>query len=438
MNPQLVIGLGFGDEAKGSHVDFLTRRAAGPVTVVRFNGGAQCGHGVTTVDGQTHVFRQFGAGTFAGALTYLSRHVLVNPITLQREAEALSKHGLKDPLGLISLDREALVTNVYHVAANRLAETLRGDNRHGSCGMGIGETVADSIAHPEMALNVGDLLDRTTLRKKLQFTRELKLSHFAGRGLSGHDPNWSALSNHDVELQVERYFLLGKMLVMVDRDRLKTLLEQGMDLIFEGAQGVLLDQDYGFHPHTTWSKTTFENALALLDEAGFDSAQATRIGITRAYATRHGDGPMPTEQPDGQYLGDWNNKTNDFQGNFRTGHFDAVLARYAQRVVGRLDELVITNLDKVKADRPKMCMFYRMPPGVLFRDLPVQPGRTSNLKFQEQLTRDLSQAEAIYRELESPGELVHAIHGVMETPISWCSTGPTAADKVPGPNYPRE
>lgn len=430
MNIALVLGLGFGDESKGKTTDVLCREATGPAVVIRFSGGPQAGHNVVTPDGRHHTFRQFGAGTFAGASTYLSRHMLVNPITLEREAAALYLKGVRDPLELLFVDREALVTSIYHVAANRLAETLRGKDRHGSCGMGIGECIEDSLEYPKMALKIGDLEDKSILRKKLAFSRGLKLSRFADFDLPHDDPDWAAILDPDVEHQVERYHALSQQFPIVDRDWMRHLVGQPGNLVFEGAQGVLLDQDYGFHPHTTWSKTTFENALELLDEAGFDSAQARRIGVTRAYATRHGAGPLPTEDTSGMYAGDRDNVTNEFQEGFRVGAFDAVLARYARRVIGRLDELVVTNLDKVRTERPKMCIAYRLPPGgMVVNNLPVRPQRTTDLRFQQQLTRDLRQAQPIYRELPSRHALVDAIEQVMETSVSWCSTGPSAEAK---------
>jgi len=430
MNISLIVGMGLGDEGKGAHCDFLARRAKGAVTVVRYNGGAQAGHNVVTPDGRHHTFRQFGAGTFAGAETYLSRHMLVNPVTLEREAKALSQQGLKDPLKLVSLDREALVTNLYQVAANRLTETLRGRSRHGSCGMGIGETVADAMAYPEMALRVEDLQNRPILRKKLSFSRELKFVRFTGMGLSEYEPNWIAINESDIEAQVDRYIALGSLFRIVDRIRLRHLLTQSMDLIFEGAQGVLLDQDYGFHPYTTWSSTTFKNALELLDEARFDSAQATRIGITRAYMTRHGVGPFPTEDTSIEIEGDRDNITNEYQQRFRVGAFDTVLAQYARRVVGRLDEVVVTNLDKIKSKRPKICTGYQFPLGVVFKRLRVQTVCPPQISIQEQLTTGLQKARPVYREMKSRQELIDTIQQVLEAPVQWCSIGPTAADKL--------
>ena len=435
MKVAIVVGLGFGDEGKGAHVDFLTRRVKGPVTVVRFNGGAQAAHNVVTSDGRHHTFRQFGAGTFAGAYTYLSRFMLVNPVTLYLEAQLLRRLGVGEPLAKIFIDREALVTNPYQIAANRLMEAIRGEQRHGSCGMGIGETVADSIAHPEMTLRMEDLLNREVLRKKLSFSHELKRAHFQSTGFSLNNPAWAAIVDTDMDFQVDRYSELGKLFQIVDRVRLEYLLFRPGTVIFEGAQGVLLDQDYGFHPYTTWSNTTFDNALELLRDADYDCAEATRIGIIRAYSTRHGAGPLPTEDAPEGIDGDVDNITNEYQQAFRIGAFDAVLARYARQVVGHLDEVVVTNLDKVTTTQPRICTAYEFPSGVRLERLHVNASRPLNTGIQHKITEGLRQAKPVYRDLVSRRELVLAINMVLKTPISFCSIGPTAAAKLTARQY---
>src|SRR5215831_1774195 len=144
----IVVDLGYGDAGKGGIVDWLCHRAArvaagGPVhTVVRFNGGAQAAHNVVTPDGRHHTFAQFGSGTFTpGVRTHLSRFMLVDPLALAAEAGHLASAGIPDPLGGLTVDRAALLTTPYHRAANRAREVARvAAARHGSCGMGIGET----------------------------------------------------------------------------------------------------------------------------------------------------------------------------------------------------------------------------------------------------------------------------------------------------------
>ena len=163
----IVVDLGFGDSGKGTITDALVRQTDA-AWVVRFNGGAQAGHAVVTGDGREHIFSQFGAGTFVpGVRTYLSRFMVLHPGGLLREAEVLEKKGVEEPLSRVVIDPGAKVITPFHQAANRLREILRGDSRHGSCGLGVGETMHHSLEHPEEAVVAGDLSHPDRLFRKL-------------------------------------------------------------------------------------------------------------------------------------------------------------------------------------------------------------------------------------------------------------------------------
>ncbi|NUU25051.1 MAG: adenylosuccinate synthetase, partial [Streptomycetaceae bacterium] len=170
----VVVDLGFGDAGKGTVVDHLCARPGARVrAVVRFNGGAQAAHNVVTDDGRHHTFAQFGSGTFSpGVETHLSRFMLLDPLALAAEADHLAALGVPDPLGQLTVDREALLITPFHAAANRARELARGAGRHGSCGMGVGETAAFALAHPELAPRAGDAQDPPALRRKLTAVRD--------------------------------------------------------------------------------------------------------------------------------------------------------------------------------------------------------------------------------------------------------------------------
>ena len=136
------------------------------------------------------------------------------------------------------------------------------------------------------------------------------------------------------------YAAFAGRVTLVDSACLTSLLRAG-PVVFEGAQGVLLDEWHGFHPYTTWSTTTFANAETLLAETG---QTAARLGVVRCYLTRHGPGPLVTEDPTLE-LADRHNARNQWQGRFRTGHFDAVALRYALEVAGGVDGIALTHLD---------------------------------------------------------------------------------------------
>lgn len=347
----IVVGLGYGDEGKGVTVDHLVRqhKASG---VVRFNGGAQAAHNVVLPDGRHHTFSQFGAGTLAGAATILSKHTLVNPHALFVEWEKLRELGYW-PLGKISVQRGALVTTPYHVAANRLREFLRGQNRHGSCGMGIGETVA--LQRQGLELRVEDLRNPKLTRRKLMdirdhFQRELVPS-IVERGINAHHLTAPLFKTGVVEEALEVYRVFVKAVPMIEA------LEFDADehVVFEGAQGVLLDQFYGFHPHTTWSDVTPANAREQL--AGY-AGEIRTVGVIRSYMTRHGAGPFVTEDPAlAARFPEAHNDHGAWQGAWRVGWTDLAALDYALDAIGGVDDLAVTHLDRVEGDW-KICLGY--------------------------------------------------------------------------------
>ena len=167
----IVQGLGFGDEGKGATVDFLCREL-GAELVVRYCGGSQAGHNVVLPDGRRHVFSQFGAGTLAGASTYLGEQVVIDPPALVREAAHLRDLAGADPFAKLTVHPRALVTTIYHQLLNQLRESARGERRHGSCGRGIGETRRYWLRYGGDAVIAADLEDRQTLAGKLELLRQ--------------------------------------------------------------------------------------------------------------------------------------------------------------------------------------------------------------------------------------------------------------------------
>ncbi|MEV5827112.1 adenylosuccinate synthetase [Spirillospora sp. NPDC052242] len=406
----IVVDLGFGDAGKGTVVDHLC--AASPVhAVVRFNGGAQAAHNVVAVDGRHHTFAQFGSGTFTpGVRTHLSRFMLVDPLALAAEADHLREVGVGDALDRLTVDGDALLTTPYHRAAGRARERARGAERHGSCGMGIGETAAYALAH-EDAPRAGDCRSPARLRRRLAAVRDRYRDAFPG----------SPEDVPDVDDCVAAFTAFADRVRVVDGGHLRTLLAGG-PVVFEGAQGVLLDEWHGFHPYTTWSTTTFGNAEALLREAG---GGAARLGVVRAYATRHGPGPFVTEDAAlTRELPEPHNGTGPWQGPFRAGHLDAVALRYAREVTGGMDGVAVTHLD-VAGARPdlRVCRAYRVGGATVERLAPNPAGR---LDLQEDLTRRLLAARPVYAPLVRPEE---AVEEAVRAPVVLRSFGPTAADK---------
>ncbi|MBY8880659.1 adenylosuccinate synthetase [Actinacidiphila acidipaludis] len=406
----VVVDLGYGDAGKGAVVDRLCR--TGEFTaVVRFNGGAQAAHNVVTEDGRHHTFAQFGSGTLRGVPSHLSRFCCVDPAALAAEADHLRSLGVPDPYALLSADRRALLTTPYHAAANRLRERARGTARHGSCGMGVGETAAYALAHPQDAPTVGDCASRPRLLRLLRLLRD-RLADELG-----------PLPAPPVEDCVEVFTAFARAVTLTGEDHLARLARRG-PLVLEGAQGVLLDEWRGFHPYTTWSTTTFANAEALLAEAGRPDS-ALRLGVVRTYTTRHGPGPLVTENAElPPLLPEPHNGHGRWQGAFRIGHFDAVAHAYAVEVCGGVDALAVTHLDAVTRCRSlRICRAYGVDGTLVER---LAPGPPQDLVHQAELTgRLLRAAPALWDTPgRAPGDWVAALGGLLGAPVLLTSSGP--------------
>ncbi len=416
MNHVIVVDLGYGDSGKGGVVDWLCSTRGGvphlrgaPVhAVVRFNGGAQAAHNVVTADGRHHTFAQFGSGTFTpGVRTHLSRFMLVDPLALAAEAAHLASVGVGDALDRLTVDRDALLTTPYHRAANRARELARGRDRHGSCGLGIGETMRYALEYPDDAPRVADCAAPRTLARKLGGLRD---------ALTGELGPLDAPGVADVCDACQAF--AGRV-ALVDGGYLHRLLRTGA-VVFEGAQGVLLDEWRGFHPYTTWSTTTFANAETLLAEAG---ETALRLGVVRCYLTRHGPGPFVTEDPTLE-LPEPHNGHGAWQGAFRAGHQDAVALRYAVEVSGGVDAVALTHLDTAARHPLRVCRSYRADGDRLTR---ITPGPPRDLRWQERLTGMLLRARPEYS--DPVGDWPGVVEEVVGAPVVLRSAGPTAGHK---------
>jgi len=345
----VVIGAGFGDEGKGLITDALAAAAGGDCLVVRHNGGAQAGHTVVTPDGRRHVFSHVGSGALAGATTYLSRFFVANPILYLAERERLRDLGV-DPV--VHLDRDAPVSTPWDMLINQVAEAARGRHRHGSCGIGFGETV-ERQQDPRFALCAGDLEDRDGLRRRLDDIRRRYVpARFTALGVSPSEEQAELLRSDGL---MARYLADVRRFLETVRQADIGVLRRARHVVFEGAQGLLLDQDRGWFPHVTRSHTGLRNAAALALEAGIERLEVTYV--TRAYATRHGNGPLPHEIAGLPYprVRDETNRPNAFQGTLRFARLDLdLLARSIATDLGDTPaglavdhRLAVTCLDQI-------------------------------------------------------------------------------------------
>lgn len=370
MTARIVVGLGYGDEGKGTIVDFLARGHEVPVTVVRFNGGGQAAHNVVDADGTHHVFSQFGSGTLAGARTHLSRFMLIDPFALHAEAVHLAgimlpgveiTAALTKIFNLITIDRDCTVVTPFHIAANRLKETMRGDKRHGSCGMGIHEAMVDredglviragelELAMPERTVN--GVHKRSTYDTMVEIQRKKRsgFSHETLVRLASEDEDLAVQVQMLTDPEAPGLFLESMRTFMLDvhfTDGMEVGIED--ELIFEGAQGVLIDEHFGDFPFVTHSTTTPANALTILEEMDYEG-EVEVIGVIRGYHTRHGRGPF-IEAPDlAKWFVDQHNGYGPWQEDFKVGPLNGSRLKYAVNCIGGVDGIAVTCLDQVRA-----------------------------------------------------------------------------------------
>lgn len=315
-----VIGLGFGDEGKGCTVDWLCSQSFEQPLVIRYSGGHQAGHNVIANDVQ-HVFSNFGSGSIRGARTFWSKHCTVDPVGLKREYETLQSKGITPKL---ILDSECPITTPFDKHANQNCITTTDD---GSCGVGFFETLKREKAL--FSITINDLSLMSVLKIKVDNASKNYYRNMVG---------------HELRDFLEACQWLVDCPDIVFSDGGKLILET-YNAIFESSQGLLLDQDIGFMPHCTPSNVGSKR----LDEMGVH-IQA-KYYVTRAYQTRHGNGPMTNhgdikiENPNELNFDD------GVQGVFRKSMLDLDLLEYALMKDGGkngVSVLVVTCLEHVE------------------------------------------------------------------------------------------
>lgn len=319
---KVVIGAGFGDEGKGLMTDYFCSQFPKdePVLNVRFNGGSQAGHTVVTPDGRRHVFGHFGAGSFLpNVATYLSSDFLVNPILFRREYENLSDLGIRP---LVYMHPRCLLTIPQDMMINQMVERFRDENRHGSCGVGIFETIYRSKV--DGTINLSTALDGKTIARLTD--RDYSSWHLTELGVSSvSDYDKELLTNQNIAAHyIEDVRFLKNHVIIAD----ETILNRFENIVFEGAQGLMLDQNNkDYFPHLTPSNTGMTNAMMCISHSEIDRDYELEVCyVTRTYSTRHGAGRFDTECPRELMMGvvaDKTNHRNEFQGSFRYGLFDS-------------------------------------------------------------------------------------------------------------------
>jgi len=360
-----IIGLQWGDEGKGKIVDFLCDQFD---VVIRFQGGNNAGHTIK-VDDKIYKLSLLPSGIVKGKLSIIGTGVVVDPISLFEEIKKIETNGLKiTPNNLWIADNVCLVLSI-HRELDQALESKRGVNKIGTTCRGNGPAHEDKVGR--RSIRICDLHDQKILEERIQSLLIFHNALRAGLGLT-------KVNEHDLINEIEKF-----------KDQLLTFVKPSFEIanhladksiMFEGAQGALLDVNYGTYPFVTSSNISLGQA-SIGSCLGFDN-QCSTLGIVKAYTTRVGSGPFPTELNDeiGEFLRIEGNEIGTVTGrNRRCGWFDSVLVRHPI-MLSNVKEIALTKLDVLdKLAKIKICIGYEID-GKIYDYLPQSLSQINKIK----------------------------------------------------------
>ncbi len=397
----IVVGAQWGDEGKGRIVDLLADKAD---IVARYSGGDNAGHTVT-VGGQTYKLHLIPSGiVHPHTVGVLGNGLVINPVSLLKEMELVRSHGVEITPERLRISYAAHLITPAHIALDRAQEADRGSMPLGTTLRGIGPAYASKVARE--GIRMGAMRDPQSLAELLR--QQIERANRVLTGIYNAEPL-------DADKAVQEYLEYTHHLAPYVCDvsmYLGHALDARKRVLAEGAQGTLLDLDHGTYPYVTSSSPTAPGALTGL---GVGVGYVDRvIGVTKAFQTRVGEGPFPTEihgELGDRLRGTGENPWDEFGTTTgrprRVGWLDTVLLRYAVRVNG-LTELVLTKLDVLTGLHPlQICVAYRDQDGVEYTDLPLGPG-------------DLRPFEPVYETLPGWDRDVRDVRSWDDLPLEAC------------------
>jgi adenylosuccinate synthase len=422
MSVRVVVGAQWGDEGKGKVVDLLGAKAK---YVVRYQGGANAGH-TLKFDDTSIVLHLVPSGIFQkNTHCVIGNGVVIDPISLQEEIETLEGMGV-DLKKRLHISETAHVILPYHKTLDQVKEKRRGDKAIGTTGRGIGPAYVSKISR--VGIRMIDLLDGEELEAKIrQNLADINesLEHVYQEPLI--DPE-EVISNAKQAADSLRPYICNTS------DLLHNALENEESILLEGAQGSLLDIDHGTYPYVTSSSPTSGGACT---GSGLPPTAIEKVmGITKAYCTRVGNGPFPTELHDeiGETLQDQGQEFGATTGRpRRCGWLDLVALKYAVRING-INELALTKLDVLDAiDRIKVCISYRIN-GEETETFPLNQQQLKQVEpvyqtFQgwERTVRDIDQTNSLPEEAR---QYITFIESYLNVKVSVLSTGPKRSETI--------
>ncbi|MCH8092048.1 MAG: adenylosuccinate synthase [Proteobacteria bacterium] len=417
-----VVGAQWGDEGKGKIVDWLSQRAD---VVVRFQGGHNAGH-TLVIDGVTYKLSLLPSGVVRpGKLSIIGSGVVIDPWALIEEIETLRAQGIELTPDNLRIAENATLILPLHSRLDKVREEARGSARLGTTGRGIGPAYEDKAAR--RAVRVCDLADQRTLEDRID---QLLFHHNALlRGMGAEEIDRDRLLSNLNEIA-------PKVLAFAEPvwQRLDEARGAGKRILFEGAQGAMLDVDHGTYPFVTSSNTLAGHA-AVGAGVGYGALDYV-LGITKAYTTRVGAGPFPTELDDeiGRGLGERGREFGTVTGRRRRcGWFDAVLVRQAVKV-GGIDGIALTKIDVLDGLKTlKICIEYRYR-GVGYSHLPaaeeIQAGVTPVYETLEGWS-DTTRGARSWADLPAAAiAYIRRIEKLIKAPVALLSTSPEREDTI--------
>jgi adenylosuccinate synthase len=416
-----VIGSQWGDEGKGKIVDWLSERAD---VVVRFQGGHNAGH-TLVIGNKTYKLSLLPSGLVRGKLSVIGNGVVVDPWALLKEIDTLRGQGVTVTPDVLAVAENAALILPFHSKLDLLREEARGAGKIGTTGRGIGPAYEDKVAR--RALRVCDLLDPGALDAKVE---NLLLHHNAllrGMGTEEIDGAELLAQLREIAPKVTPYVKTVWQILNAARKR-------GDRILFEGAQGSMLDVDHGTYPYVTSSNTVAGQAAT---GAGVGvGAVGYVLGITKAYTTRVGSGPFPSELHDeiGQTLGERGREFGTVTGRKRRcGWFDAALVRQSAKV-GGINGIALTKLDVLDGFKElKICVGYEID-GQRFDYLPsaahLQAAAKPVYETIEGWSESTKGARSWAQLPATAIKYIRRIEELIEVPVALLSTSPERDDTI--------
>ena len=348
MSSIVVVGTQWGDEGKGKITDFLAEQAD---VIARFSGGNNAGHTIQ-FGGETYKLHLVPSGIFyKDKLAVIGNGVVVDPVALLKELDGLNERGISTDN--LRISNRAQVILPYHLAQDEYEERRRGDNKIGTTKKGIGPAYVDKAQR--IGIRMADLLEKDTFERRLKENIEIKNAYFKGM--------FNETCPHFDEM-FDEYYAAGQRLKEFVTDTAKILDDAFVadeKVLFEGAQGVMLDIDHGTYPFVTSSNPVAGNVTV---GTGVGPTFVSKvIGVCKSYTSRVGDGPFPTElfDEDGHHIREVGREYGTTTGRpRRVGWFDSVVLRHSRRVSG-ITDLSINSIDVLTGlDTVKICTAYEL------------------------------------------------------------------------------